>query len=1044
MPTIDQLPPATASADNDMFMGSQGGIVRKITREQITNGYQPALTLASGQVLGRSSSGTGAPEALTLGANLTVSAGILSADAEPYDVASLTSGMVPASYDLVPLGQNGENVAVTFAQFLSGMSGLSGVDASSLSVTPQGSGTPTTLGAFAASAMVRSGGTLTGPLLLAADPSVPLGAATKQYVDGQVATSVPLSGGAMTGGLTLSGDPTSPLQAVTKRYVDAQARSALPIGGATLTGPLTLSADPVGGLEAATKRYVDGCGYSLEGSVAKGDGVTDDTAALNEFLALLPAGARVRVPAGKLYAINSGNLSIPTGVALEGGTPFANGAHSGLFQGCGFLLSPNFSIVLNYAAALHNVKILRAGLLANPTATQVNQAVSTWASEALVLTAAVGVSIGASVLTFASTAGVAIGAAVNGRGILPGTTVLSLTATTVTISQPVAGANILVGAAIRFGSSIGISIPFNEGNNVLSDLQIVGFHTGILAMSGEFFCARVQADCITVLEATWAGDNAYLKDFHCVPYYGISLGNQANCWRRPGPAFYLHDQTDGWTLCDFFALHWQTGFLLSNVGAVTLIRCGYEKIQDGWTGTTGFLWQGHAASCQCFDGYVNGAAVGIDMQNTGEVQFSGMSTVGPIDSTGLAHYRLGTGSYGAIHNSMINEAGTTTPIVVQPNVVRWKIVAPFIDNGTAEPWISIDPSSVGSVDLLNVRDTNGISPAAVESHLHEKMWITTDPSIATTDGSPQATLTLEASTGGLGGVRNLSFFRLGREYAAMQTLPVGAASGAGLALSTSVSGSSLMIAPNGGALIAAVPDGTPAGGAPRGAGAVDLQMGRTAATQVASGASASIVGGTGNTASADHSVAGGNGNAASGSSAIAFGYGNQIAGPSSSAPGGANGADRGRVGTLIWSSDNSVSSGLRQTSRQILGAVTSDATPTRLTADSQPASGTNSVNMKSWSLYALRLVVAARHYQNPDAAVWVLDGLLVHCGTGSTSVTLMGGGSGIAPTRFIGAAGSWSVSVAPDYANSGVAVTVTGAAGTTIHWTASAEATEAS
>ena len=95
-------------------------------------------------------------------------------------------------------------------------------------------------------------------------------------------------------------------------------------------------------------------------------------------------------------------------------------------------------------------------------------------------------------------------------------------------------------------------------------------------------------------------------------------------------------------------------------------------------------------------------------------------------------------------------------------------------------------------------------------------------------------------------------------------------------------------------------------------------------------------------------------------------------------------------------------------------------------------------------MYALRLVVAARHYQNPDAAVWVLDGLLVHCGSGSTSVTVMGGGSGIVPTRYIGAAGSWSISVAPDYTNSGVAVTVTGAVGTTVHWTASAEATEAS
>ena len=594
MPTIDQLPPATAAADTDMFMGSQGGILRKISRAQITNGYQPTLTLASGSVLGRSSSGVGSPEVLTVGENLTVSAGILSANASPYEVSTLTSGMVPASYDLVPLGQNGENVSVTFAQFMNGLSGLSGVDVSSLTVTPAGSSTPTTLGAFAGNALIRSGGTLTGALVLSADPATPLGAATKQYVDKGVANSVPISGATMTGALTLSGDPASPLQAATKRYVDAQAQAAFPISGGTLSGPLTLAANPTTGLQAATKQYVDGCGYSLEASGAKGDGVTDDTAALNSFLASLPAGARVQVPAGKFYAVNSGNLSIPTAITLEGAAPFANSFHSDLFQGCGFLLNPDCSVVLNYAAAIHSVKVLRAGLLSNPTAAQVNTAVSTWASEAVILIATAAVSPGTSVLTFASTAEVAIGTPVNGKGILPGTTVLSMTSTAVTISQAVAGVTIAVGAAIRFGASIGVYIPFNEGNNTLGDLQIIGFHTGILAMSGEFFCARVQADCITVLEATWAGDNAYLKDFHCVPYYGIALGNQSNCWRRPGPAFYLHDQTDGWTLSDFFALHWQTGFQLSNIGAVTLIRCGYEK-DSGWLDR--YYWLPMAGTC---------------------------------------------------------------------------------------------------------------------------------------------------------------------------------------------------------------------------------------------------------------------------------------------------------------------------------------------------------------------------------------------------------------------------------------------------------------
>ncbi len=807
MPTIDQLPPAPTVNPTDEIMISQNGTIYKATQSQFVASAEPLFTV---------------------GANLVLNQGTLSATAAPYVVANLTPGSVPGASDLVPLGQSGQNVAVSYSQFMSGLSELSGVNASGMTVTPTGSNTQMSLGSFAANALMQSGG--------------------------------------------------------------------------TLTGPLTLAADPISSLHSTTKQYVDGLCYSLEASGAKGDSVTDDTVAVNAFLASLPTGSLVRIPAGRFYLINSANLSVPTGICVEGASPFANPAHSGLFGGCGFLLNPAFSVVMNYASQLKSLKVLRAGLLSNPTASQVNQAVGTWAAEAFNLVSAGNAAVGASVLSFNSTAGVSAGMAVCGKGVQPGTTVTSVTSTTVTLSQPVAVA-VSPGMAFRFGASIGIVIPVNMGNNVLEDLQIIGFRTGILAMAGEFFANRVQADCITVLEGTWAGDNAYLREFHCVPYYGIAQGNNSNCWRRPGPAFYLHDQTDGWTLCDFFALHWQTGYQLSNVGAVTLIRCGYEKIQDGWTGTTGFLWQGHEASSQCMDGYVTGAGVGLDMQHSGEVQLSAMSTVGSTDGTGIAHYRLGTGSYSAVYNAMINEAGPATPIVVQPSVVRWKIIAPFIDNGTVSPWISIDPSSVGSVDLLHVRDTNGFSPKAVESHLHEKLWITTDPSVATVDGSPQATLALEATTAGTGAIRNLSLLRSGAECGALQTLPSGNANCSGVALTATASGSDIMLVPGGGALVTAIPDGGLTGGAARGAGAVDLQMSRTAATQVASGYAAAIVGGTGNAASADHCVVGGNSNTVSATSGTAFGFANTVLGSVSAAPGGANAYDRGRVGTLVWSSD---------------------------------------------------------------------------------------------------------------------------------------------
>jgi hypothetical protein len=52
------------------------------------------------------------------------------------------------------------------------------------------------------SLLTASGGTLSGPLYLNADPTQPLQAATKHYVDTQVATALPLAGGTVTGTFT--------------------------------------------------------------------------------------------------------------------------------------------------------------------------------------------------------------------------------------------------------------------------------------------------------------------------------------------------------------------------------------------------------------------------------------------------------------------------------------------------------------------------------------------------------------------------------------------------------------------------------------------------------------------------------------------------------------------------------------------------------------------------------------------------------------------------------------------------------------------------
>lgn len=199
MPTIDQLAPATAASDSDALISSQNGIARKVTRAQLIAGLQPELSLSCGALLGRSSAGAGAPEAISVGSNLLLNAGTISATATPFAVGALPAGVVPTSGDLVPLSQGGTNVTVTYGQFASGLAEVSGLDASSMTVSIAGK--VETLATFAANAVSVGGATMTGPLVLNAMPAAPLQAAPKQYVDNQIATALPVVGGTLTGAL---------------------------------------------------------------------------------------------------------------------------------------------------------------------------------------------------------------------------------------------------------------------------------------------------------------------------------------------------------------------------------------------------------------------------------------------------------------------------------------------------------------------------------------------------------------------------------------------------------------------------------------------------------------------------------------------------------------------------------------------------------------------------------------------------------------------------------------------------------------------------
>ena len=154
----------------------------------------------------------------------------------------------------------------------------------------------------------KAGGTMTGALVLAADPTVALGSATKQYAD----TMLPKAGGTMTGLVTLSADPSSALHATTKQYVDSAGTALtsaytaadtalsntlttsiagkLSLSGGTMTGPLTLSGAPTSALHPASKDYVD---TSVSGFALRSNNLSDLSNAATARSNLAAAGTGV-------------------------------------------------------------------------------------------------------------------------------------------------------------------------------------------------------------------------------------------------------------------------------------------------------------------------------------------------------------------------------------------------------------------------------------------------------------------------------------------------------------------------------------------------------------------------------------------------------------------------------------------------------------------------------------------------------------------------------------------------------------------------------
>jgi hypothetical protein len=105
MPTIDQLPASVQVTAADEVPLSQGGTTRNASIGAILAGTQPAISIASGSLLGRISLGPGGPEAVTTGAGLALAGGTLAATGADHAGFAQQPTLTPT--DAVVLNSNG-------------------------------------------------------------------------------------------------------------------------------------------------------------------------------------------------------------------------------------------------------------------------------------------------------------------------------------------------------------------------------------------------------------------------------------------------------------------------------------------------------------------------------------------------------------------------------------------------------------------------------------------------------------------------------------------------------------------------------------------------------------------------------------------------------------------------------------------------------------------------------------------------------------------------------------------------------------------------
>jgi hypothetical protein len=206
-----------------------------------------------------------------------------------------------------------------------------------------------------------------------------------------------------------------------------------------------------------------------------------------------------------------------------------------------------------------------------------------------------------------------------------------------------------------------------------------------------------------------------------------------------------------------------------------------------------------------------------------------------------------------------------------------------------------------------------------------------------------------------------------------------------------------------------------------------------------------VSGGNANAATGTASiVAGGDTNNADGNYSVISGGSNHATNSSYSFISGGNyGTTRGIEGIAVFPACNTpitTVQGASQSSLLILGKQTTNATATILSSNSSAASSSNQIILPNNSAFVFQGTCIANITGGSTTSGWKFEGVIKR-GANAASTALV---AAVTPTVIAQdvAAATWVLAITADTTNGGIAVTVTGAAATTIRWVSRIETTE--